>query len=322
MLLAGCLLLVTLCGCQDKQEYQTFRIAYSMAQGGTSHLGALYFKELVETKSQGKIQVKLYPNSVLGEERGVVESLKLNGVDMVIAGPSVIGTYAPEYGLIEAPFLFRDFEHLDKILYGPIGKEMNDVLHKKQGLNFIEFFHRGPRYLTTTNTLIKTPADLKGLKIRVPALPVYLKSWAIFGANPTPINYSDMFIALKQGVVEGQENPLEVIYTSHLYEVQRYLMETRHLLSFYVLVVGDSFYSKFNEDAQKLIIEASHETAVYHNNLVNEYEEFYRKELLKEGVEFVDVDRDSFYRLASEKLSKEFAGLWEPGVFDRIINTK
>src|SRR5690606_17364582 len=127
---------------------------------------------------------------------------------------------------------------------------------------------RGPRYLTTTDRPIHRPEDLNGLKLRVPALPVYIKSWNIFGANTTPVNYSDMFIALKQGVVEGQENPLEVIYTSHLYEVQRYIMETEHLLSFYVMVVGDAFYQKFNAADQKLIVEASHQSAEYHNGLV------------------------------------------------------
>jgi tripartite ATP-independent transporter DctP family solute receptor len=322
LFLIGWLITMAFTGCQEKRTYETFRIAYSMAQGGTSHMAALHFKELVEKRSKGKIQVKLYPNGVLGDERSLIEGLRLNAVDMVIAGPSVIGTYAPEYGLIEAPFLFRDFDHLDKVLYGPVGKQMNQLLQERQGVHFVDFFHRGPRYLTTTDRRIRTPEDLLGVKLRVPALPVYIKSWRMFGANPTPVNYSDMFIALKQGVVEGQENPLEVIYTSHLYEVQRYVMETEHLLSFYVLVVGNRFYQKFDEASQKLLLDASHESAIYHNGLVDEYEQFYRKALVKEGIEFVEVNRDAFSQLASEKLSKEFDGLWEPGVFERIINTR
>ena len=315
------IMILMMSGCQP-HDVKTFRIAYAMAPGGTSHLGALHFKELVEEKSQGKIQVKLYPNGILGKERGLVESLGLRGVDMVIAGPSIIGIYAPKYGLIEAPFLFRDYEHLDKILYGEVGKEMEKVVSRRQGLHFIDFFHRGPRYLTTTNTIVKSPKDLEGLKLRVPALPVYIKSWSLFGANPTPLDYSDMFIALKQGVVEGQENPLEVIYTSHLYEVQDYVMETRHLLSFYVLVVGDAFYTKHSEKEQKLLLEASHQAAQYHNDLVNEYEETYREQLIQQGVEFVEVDRNAFEQLASEKLPGEFKDAWAPGVFDRIIHTK
>ena len=309
-------------GCQPPTDVKTFRIAYAMAPGGTSHRGAVHFKEQVEEQSQGKIKVKLYPNGILGQERGLVESLKLRGVDMVIAGPSIIGIYAPKYGLIEAPFLFRDYEHLDKILYGEVGKEMEKAVSRRQGLHFIDFFHRGPRYLTTTSTKIKSPQELEGLKLRVPALPVYITSWSIFGANPTPLDYSDMFIALKQGVVEGQENPLEVIYTSHLYEVQDYVMETRHLLSFYVLVVGDAFYTKYDKAEQELLLKASHQTATYHNDLVNEYEKTYRQKLLHEGVEFVEVDRQAFEQLASEKLPEAFKEIWEPGVFNRIIRTQ
>ena len=105
---------------------------------------------------------------------------------------------------------------------------------------------------------MKAPSDLEGLKLRVPALPVYIKSWKIFGANPTPLDYSDIFIALKQGVVEGQENPLEVIYSSHLYEVQKYVMNTKHLLSFYVLVIGDAFYEKYTPQEQEILLSAIH----------------------------------------------------------------
>ncbi|MEX2567561.1 MAG: TRAP transporter substrate-binding protein [Cyclobacteriaceae bacterium] len=309
-------------GCSTQNDYKIFRMAYAMAPGGTSHMGAVHFKELVEENSKGKIKVKLYPNGVLGNESGLVESLRLNGIDMVIAGPSIIGNYAPEFGLIEAPFLFRDFDHLDKVLYGEIGEEMEQAVSKNQGLHFIDFFHRGPRYLTTTQRKIRNPKDLEGLKLRVPALPVYIRSWSIFGANPTPLDYSDMFIGLKQGVVEGQENPLEVIYTSHLYEVQDYIMETKHLLSFYVLVVGDPFFSRFDEMEQKILLGACKEAATFHNLKVQEYEEYYREKLMEKGVEFVKVDQEAFIHLAKTKLPIQFKEVWEPGIFSRIINTK
>lgn len=315
-------LIMVMSRCVERPDYQTFRVAYSMAQGGTSHEAAMKFKELVEERSQQKIRVKLYPNGVLGDERSLVEGLELNSVDMVIAGPSVIGTYTPEYGLIEAPFLFRDFDHLDKVLYGPIGQEMNDEMIKRHGVHFVDFYHRGPRYLTTTSRPVRDPKDLVGLKLRVPALPVYIKSWHMFGANPTPLNYSDMFIALKQGVVEGQENPLEVIYTSHLYEVQKYVMETEHLLSFYVLVVGDLFFEKFDPDEQALLLAAARESAKYHNTLVDEYETLYREALLKEGVEFIKVNKEPFYEMASQRLPEKFEGHWKPGVYERIVNTR
>ncbi|MDA0196088.1 MAG: TRAP transporter substrate-binding protein [Bacteroidetes bacterium] len=316
------LVILLIFSCQSDKNDKLFRIAYAMAPGGTSHLGAVRLNELVTQKSKGRIEVKLYPGGVLGKEAPLIEGIQLKSVDMVIAGPSIIGNYAPEYGLIEAPFLFRDYDHLNNVLYGPIGKEIEKAVSKDRGLHFIDYFHRGPRYLTTTNSIIRTPLDLEGLKLRVPELPVYIKSWKIFGANPTPLDYSDMFIALRQGVVEGQENPLEVIYSSHLYEVQQYIMNTRHLISFYVLVIGDSFFDKYSEEDQKILLSSIHEAAEYHNKLVEEYESKYIKLLTASGSEFIDVDRDQFERLALDNLPKEFTNEWEPGIYKRIVDTK
>ena len=140
------ILIATLLGitaCQTSKGNKVFRIGYAMAPGGTSHLGALKIQELVKEKSQGTIEVKLYPGGILGKEGPLIEGLQLKSVDMVIAGPSIIGNYAPKYGMIEAPFLFRSYEHLDKILYGPIGKEIENAVSKYRGLHFIDFFPSG-----------------------------------------------------------------------------------------------------------------------------------------------------------------------------------
>lgn len=306
----------------NKGDKQELKIAYVMAPGGTSHEAALKIGELVEKYTKGQIKTRFYPNGVLGNDRILIEGLNLGSQDIVIMGPAVIGWYTPEYGLIEAPFLFRDYDHLDKVMYGEIGKEIEQRIFDKCKLRFLAYLHRGSRYLTTTNIIIRTPEDLNGLKMRVPELPIYIKSWDIFGANPTPITYSDMFMALKQGVVDGQENPLEVIYTSHLYETQSYVMNTRHLIGFYAVAVGDRFYKKYSQENQKIIKNAVFEAATYQNNLVKRYEQDYKRKLEEHGVRFIDVDRKAFEKLAKEKLPLEFKDSWEPGVFERIINVK
>ena len=315
--------LMTMYSCSVKKgSKQDLKIAYVMAPGGTSHEAAIKIGELVEKYTNGEIKTRLYPNGVLGNDRILVEGLSLGSQDIVIMGTAVIGWYTPEYGLIEAPFLFRDYDHLDKVLYGEIGKEIEQRIFDKCKLHFLAYFHRGSRYLTTTNTEIRTPEDLDGLKMRVPELPTYIKSWDIFGANPTPIAYSDMFMALKQGVVDGQENPLEVIYTSHLYETQSYVMNTRHLVGFYAVAVSDRFYKKYSQEHQNIIKKAVLEAASYQNGLVQEYEHEYKRKLEEHGVKFIDVDREAFEKLAKEKLPPEFKDSWEPGVFERIVNVK
>jgi len=315
--------LMTIYSCSmEKDGKQELRIAYVMAPGGTSHAAALKIGELVEKYSKGEIKTRLYPNGVLGNERILIEGLNLGSQDIVITGTAVIGWYIPEYGLLEAPFLFRDYDHLDKVLDGEIGEEIEQRIFDNSRLRFLAYLHRGSRYLTTTNVEIRTPEDLNGLKMRVPELPVYIKSWDIFGANPTPIAYSDMFMALKQGVVDGQENPLEVIYTSHLYETQSYVMNTRHLVGFYAVAVGNRFCEKYSEEDQKIIRKAVLEAAKYQNDLVQEFEKEYKRKLEEHGVKFIDVDREAFEKLAKEKLPPEFKDSWEPGVFERIVNVK
>ncbi|MEN8230597.1 MAG: TRAP transporter substrate-binding protein [Bacteroidota bacterium] len=306
----------------EKGGKQELKIAYVMAPGGTSHEAALKIGELVEKYTNGEIKTRIYPNAILGNDRILIEGLKLGSQDIVITGTALIGWYTPGYGLIEAPFLFRNYNHLDKVMYGEIGKELEQQIFDKCGLRFLAYFHRGSRYLTTTNTEIRTPEDLTGLKMRVPELPVYIKSWEIFGANPTPITYSDMFMALKQGVVDGQENPLEVIYTSHLYETQSYVMNTRHLVGFYAVAVSDRFYKKYSQEHQETIKKAVLEAADYQNSLVQKYEQDYREKLEEHGVTFIDVDREAFEKLAKEKLPREFKDSWEPGVFQRIVDVR
>ncbi len=311
-------LLFYACQKRNKTDTQTFRLAYVMAPGGLVHAGAEKFAELVYQKTNGKVLVKIYPGAQLGNERVLTEGVNLGSVDGVLTGPSIIGWYAPEYGAIEAPFVFRDYDHLDLVMEGAIGNELKTELKNRQGIHLLSWWYRGPRYLTTTDRKVHAPEDLKGMKLRVPELPAYIKSWKNFGANTTPIPYSDMFMALKLGVVEGQENPLEVIYTSNLQEVQKYVMETQHLISFYLFSVGERFYEKFSEETISQIEAAVEEASSFHNDLVVQYEADYRTKLTEAGMEFIPVDQDAFRKLAVECLPLEFGDSWKPGFYQEI----
>jgi len=289
-----------------------------MSSGGSSHEGALKFAEIIKEQTEGRLSVKIYSNGQLGSEREMIEGLDLRALDMIIVGPSLIGWYAPKYGVMEFPFLFRDYTHLENTLYGEIGKEIEAVVYKKRKIHFLTYFRRGPRYLTTTNRIITQPSDLKGLKLRVPELPVYIESWKKFGANPTPIAYSDMFMALKQGVVDGQENPLEAICTSHLYETQKYLMDTKHLLSYYIVAVGEHFYTKYSPQDQDIIKKAIKEAAIFQDKLMDEYEERYKETLAKNNVEIIPVNRKAFEKIAFEEIAPVLSRHLEPNIIQRI----
>ena len=240
-------LMISLTGCAEQRDEKIIRMGYVSVPTKLLHSAVNEFANRVAEQSGGKLRVKLYPSGQLGDDRETVEGLKLRSIDMTVMGCAFIGWYAPEYGMTEAPFVWRDYQHIDRVWRGEIGEELRQTLRERAGLEMLHLWYRGPRYLTTTSKKIHSPEDLRGLKLRVPELEVYIKSWQTFGANTTPLPFTDMFMALKLGVVEGQENPLATIYGNNLHEVQKYIMETHHLIGFYVFCTGPHFDERFTE---------------------------------------------------------------------------
>jgi TRAP-type C4-dicarboxylate transport system substrate-binding protein len=156
----------------------------------------------------------------------------------------------------------------------------------------------------------------------VPELEVYMKSWRTFGANTTPLPFSDMFMALKLGVAEGQENPLATIYGNNLHEVQKYIMETRHLIGFFIFFTGAAWENRFTDEERSLLDEARREANRWHNESLEKSEEEFRRKLIEAGVEFVEVDRDAFRDIAKSKIPQQFEGTWKPGIYEAIANSE
>lgn len=314
-------LIIVLAGCAKQQDEKIIRMGYVSGPTVLLHSAAERFADRVAEQSGGKLRVKLYPGGQLGDDRETVEGLRLRSIDMTVMGCAFVGWYAPEYGMIEAPFVWRDYEHIDRVWRGEIGEQLRDTLRERAGLEMLHLWYRGPRYLTTTSKRIHDPNDLRGLKLRVPELPVYIKSWQTFGANTTPLPFTDMFMALKLGVVEGQENPLATIYGNNLHEVQKYIMETKHLIGFYAFCVGPYLDDRFTEQEREIILEAAQYATDWHNREVERSEAEYRRLLTEAGVQFVPVDREAFVSLAKEKIPEQFEETWQPGLYRRILET-
>ena len=314
-------LVILLTGCAQESNEKVIRMAYVSGPTVLLHAAAEQFAQRVAERSDGRLRVRLYPGGQLGDDRETVEGMKLRSIDMTVMGCALIGWYAPEYGVVEAPFVWRDYEHIDRVWRGKIGEDLRETMRDRAGVEMLHLWYRGPRYLTTTSKPIRTPEDLRGLKLRVPELEVYIKSWQTFGANTTPLPFTDMFMALKLGVVEGQENPLATIYGNNLHEVQKYIMETQHLIGFYVFCVGPHFDERFTPQERDIILEAAAEATAWHNREVERSEAEYREKLTEAGVEFVPVDREAFLSLAKEKIPAQFEKTWKPGLYRRILET-
>src|SRR5665648_381832 len=290
--------------------------------GGPADENAKFFKKLVEERSKGQLEIQLFPSSQLGNEGDMIDGITIGSVDMALTGDGPINMFVPEYAALNMPYAFRDLEHLQKVLNGPIGKEISDKIVEKKGARVLDWWTRGPRYLTA-NKEIKSPDDLKGIKMRVPELTVYTEAWKAMGAIPTPITFAELYSSLQQHVVDAQENPLELIYTSSFFETQKYLMKTKHVYGPYMLFISDKIMKSLPEDLQKIVTDSAKEAGQQEMKDTLKAEDKFLADLKAKGMTIVDVDANLFSDKIKDvpaRLEKELK--WKPGLYQAILDTK
>ncbi len=241
---------------------RTLRFAFQSAKEHPIAVGAQKFADLVGQKSGGKISVKLFPNGTLGGDLQVVSALQGGVIDMTALSSGLLVGQAKEYVLFDLPFLFNTGREADAIVDGPIGKQLRDKLTDK-GLIGLGYWELGFRNMTTSRHPVAKLEDFKGLKIRVVQSPIYIDLFNTLGANAVPMPFPEVYSALEQKAVDGQENPLKSIELSKFYEVQPYLSITRHIYSPLSVLIGKKTWDKLSADEQKLIQDALTESQAY-----------------------------------------------------------
>jgi tripartite ATP-independent transporter DctP family solute receptor len=297
-----------------------FKLGYINSPIGPMHEAALKFGELLREATQGKYSIKVYPSSQLGNERELTEAVILGTVDMTLSGPTPVSWYIPEYSMVNCPFIYKDLQHYMRVWDGEVGKFINKQLLEKKGLLVLDNWYRGPRYLTA-NKIIKTLDDLKGLKIRVPEAEITLEVWKILGANPTPIAFNELYLALQQGIVEAQENPLEMIQTASLFDVQKYIMNTQHVASHYMLLISDKQFKSLPADVQNALKETALKAGEYQDKIMIEGEEKILKDLESKGMKFIDMDPKPWKEIVLKEIPKRLGSKYKMDIFDTIIKT-
>ncbi len=226
------------------------------------HIAAVKFKELVEERSDGELTIEIHPNAELGDERTLLEGMQMGTIDMGVITNGPVSNFYPEMGVFEMPFLFSSPEEAYYILDGPIGQRLLDDL-SKVGLKGLAYAERGFRNLTNSKRPVETPEDIDGLKIRVMENQVYIATFKALGANGVPMAWTEALTALQQGTIDGQENPVNVIYAFKLYETQDYLSITRHTYAPAIFVMSQMKFNTLSEKNQKIFKEAAQEAAEY-----------------------------------------------------------
>ncbi|SHF01828.1 tripartite ATP-independent transporter solute receptor, DctP family [Desulfacinum infernum DSM 9756] len=214
---------------------------------------ARVFKDMVEAETGGTVEVQVFPANQLGGEREMIESTKLGTIQMCIVSGAIAGYFRPAM-VLDIPYLFNSPAVAWKVLDGPFGKELSEALLKETGLRNLAYAETGFRHFTNSKRPVRTPADLKGLKIRVMETPLYITMVKALGAAPTPIAWPEVYSALQQKVVDGQENPVGTILNAKFAEVQKYLTLDGHSYGTDFILINDQFYSQKLTDEQRRVI--------------------------------------------------------------------
>jgi len=303
------LTLALLAATYGAQAQTILKIGY--ATTATSHygVGSTTFCDDIEKGTQGRYKCQQFPSSALGGEREMIEAVQLGTLDIVNTSTGPVGNFVPEVKIVDIPFLFRDYDHARKVLDGPIGQDLLTKFPSK-GLVALSWTENGFRHMTNNKRAIVKPEDASGLKMRTMENKVHMEGYRAFGIQPTPMAFPEVFGALQQGTVDGQENPIPVILASKFSQVQKHLSLTGHVYSPALLITSPRVMNKLSDADKKVFYEAAKHASAAQRKKVNDDEANGIAQLEKEGMSVVKrVDGPAFrnaLREAYANYSKEF----------------
>lgn len=279
-------------------------LGHGAAPGNPRHEAAVKFAEVVKAKSGGRIEVQVAPSAQLGDDAAMVTALRSGALDLSANSQGAVANVVPEYAAFGMPFLFADLPAAWKLLDGPLGKELADKSAEK-GLIVLGYWDNGIRHMTNSKRPITKPEDLKGLKMRTPPDAVTVDIMKALGAEPQQIKFSELYVALQQGVVDGQENPLMNIHASKLYEVQKHLALTGHKYEMTPFLMSKRSWDRLSEADRTVLREAAAEATALQRRLSAESDTKLLAELKSHGVQVTQPDAAAFQR-ATASVSEQW----------------
>lgn len=290
-----------------KDSY-TFKFADVVADNHPYNMGARYFKENLEAaaKEAGyNVTMEIYSNSALGGERELAESMQLGTLDMALI-PGCAVSFNPKWGLIDLPYLFESREVAHAVLDGEIGKELAADMPEETGLRLLAYWENGFRNMTNSKAPINGPEDVKGVTIRVPETEVYVSFFSELGANVVTMSFSELYTALQQKTVDGQENPTALIATNKLYETQKYMSLTEHIYGPSELCFSEKIWKTLPADLQEIIQKCAEDARDYERQCCADLEQSYLDEIEAAGtIVNKDIDKSQFKPYA-EKVYEQY----------------
>jgi C4-dicarboxylate-binding protein DctP len=272
------------------------------------HKAAEMFKQMVEQRSKGHYEVQIYPAQQLGGLRDQVEGVSLGTIELTQQTPATVSLFVPKVMILDFPFLWTSEQAMWKVLDGPLGQELLQSLEAK-GLKGVDFWSSGYKNFTTGRKPIRTPDDFKGMKIRVIPSPLLAAQYEAWGASPTPVDFKELYTALQQGLVDGQENPAGTIVDVKLYEVQKYMTESRHGFLHYVMMFNKKWFDAQSKANQDILVQAVKEAGRWERKAMLDRDAEATRRIKEAGVEVATLTpqaREQFRQL-SLKVHEKFA---------------
>ncbi len=288
---------LTLGSCSELSDKKVLYFAHSLPTSHPVHKGILAMQQSLDEKSDGKLQIKVFPDGQLGSEREVLELLQIGSIAMTKVSASALSNFAPEYQVTVVPYLFRDSEHLFRNLEGEVGKQLLE-----SGTEFLLrgvcFYDAGARSFYTKDRPIHSPEDLDGLKVRVQNDQMSVAMANTLGASATPMAYGELYTALQQNVVDGAENNIPSFVTSNHFEVCKYYIFDEHTLIPDVVIIGTKFWDLLSEQERKWLMDSAEESVAKQKQYWQETIVENMKMLKEAKVEFIYPDKGPFIEKA------------------------
>lgn len=318
----GCLMAIVGCVFATGLSAQT-TLKMNITVPQNSHYGNAVdaFAKEVEARTSGRYKIQNFYAGALGAERESVEAVQLGTLDLVLTSTGPLPNFVPEVAVLDIPFLFRDYAHARAVLDGPIGQELLAKFESK-GLKALAWGENGFRHMTNSKHPVQGPGDLKGLKLRTMENPIHIQAYKGFGIIPTPMAITEVFTALQQGTVDGQENPISVIQSQKFDQVQKYLTLTGHVYSPAVILMSKAAFDKLAPADKQHFLDAAKEAVKANRARIDQDEKNGVDYLRSRGMQVLDnVDRTKF----QETLAPVFADLgkrFKAADIERIRNYK
>jgi TRAP-type transport system periplasmic protein len=332
MLIVSAILMLVIAGCSSKSsggesgksagKKMNLKMSVTISDSSTWYMAAEQFANEVKDKTNDRINIKVYPNEQLsgGDSGKAVESLSKGTIDFTYNSTIIYSILNDKLGVLSAPFLFKDLNDVDAKLAGEGGEAIKQII-RDFGVEPLGFGQNGFRQVTNSVKEIKSPEDIEDLKIRIPGIKMYTDLWTMYGANPTTMTMSEVFTALQQGTVDGQENPIDVIYSSKLQEVQKHVTMWNYSYDPLILGMNKKLFDSLSDEDKKIIQTAADNANQYQIKLAREKEAEQIKELEAAGMKFytpTEEEKASFKEVV-QPIYDNYKKVWGEDLLNQFL---